>query len=77
MSKHIVDQTKNGVRYDTIQQMSEDNTPTSTQINNHVAQQGISRRKKIVIVDDDQQNRRLRAKQRLQKKLAAKKKKSN
>ena len=77
MSKHISDNTKKGVVYDSIAQMSEDNTPTSTQIHNHIAQQGVSRRRKILLIDDDQQNRKLKVKKRLLEKLAAKKAKKS
>ena len=77
MSKHIKDNTKTGVVYGTIGDMQKDNTPTSTQIHNHIANRNVSRRRKIRIIDDDQQNRKIKIKERLQAKLAAKKKKSN
>ena len=77
MSKHISDNTKTGVVYSNITEMTEDNTPTSTQIHNHIAHQGVSRRRKIMIMDDDQQNRKLKVKKRLLQKLAAKKAKKS
>ena len=77
MSKHISDNTKGGVIYGSIAEMAEDNTPTSTQIHNHIAHQGVSRRRKIMIMDDDQQNRKMKIKKRLLEKLAAKKAKKS
>ena len=77
MSKNITDNTKTGVVYSNISDMSEDNTPTSTQIHNHIAHQGVSRRRKIMIMDDDQQNRKLKIKKRLLEKLKAKKAKKS
>ncbi|HIB94176.1 MAG TPA: hypothetical protein EYO60_07765 [Candidatus Lambdaproteobacteria bacterium] len=77
MSKHISDNTKEGVVYGSISDMTEDNTPVSTQIHNHIAHQGVSRRRKIRITDDDQQNRKLKIKQRLLDKLKARKAKKS
>ena len=77
MSKHISDNTKKGVVYNSIAEMRKDNTPVSTQIHNHIAAQGVSRRHKIRILDDDQQNRMLKTKKRLLEKLAAKKAKKS
>ena len=68
-SKHIRDSTKNGIVYGSIAEMSLDNTGTSTQIHNQIANQNISRRRKIRITDCDQQNRKQKIKKRLLEKL--------
>ena len=78
MSKHVSDNTKGGVTYNGIAQMSEDGTPLSTQIHNHIAFMRISRRRKIRLVDDHEHTRKLKIKKRLLEKLKKKKaKKSN
>jgi hypothetical protein len=78
MSKHIRDNTKDGVIYTNLSGMVSDNTPVATQIHNHIAHQHVSKRKKLRITDCDQRNRRDKTKERLLKKLAERKaKKSN
>ena len=72
-SNHVKDSTVGGVTYGSISDMVEDNTPTSTQINNSIVSQLASRRRPITIVDDDQQNRKHKIKQRLREKLRKKK----
>ena len=73
MSKHIKDNTKGGVIYNDLSDMVSDNTPTATQIHNHIAHQHVSRRKKLRITDCDQRNRRDKTKERLQAKLKKRK----
>ena len=78
MSKHIKDNTKDGVIYTDLSDMVSDNTPVATQIHNHIAHQNVSRRKKLRITDCDQRTRRDKTKERLQAKLKKRKaKKSN